>query len=282
MHFARVCRVVCSTGPVPLSIEELKTTMTQAIAARPTRSLERTPAARMFYSASALLILALVVTGFRHFYFEGGAYPGRPITPPIRTLIIAHGVSMSAWLILFAVQPMLVASGNPRTHMKVGKIGGVLALAILILGTMVAVQSARVTPPEQILWTLDRVQFMAVPLIGVWVFAGFVAVGLWKRKKPATHRAMMLCGTLAASAAGFSRIDFTNNLYIGTAIERIFGPFLVTSVLAVALLAIRCMLIRSLDRALAIGTCVLIAACVGTMLIARTGAWHSFATMLTG
>jgi hypothetical protein len=256
--------------------------MTQVLSARPAMTAARSPAARMFYSIAALIILALVVVGFRHFYLEGGAYPGRPITPPIRTLIIAHGVSMSAWLIFFAIQPMLVASGNLRTHMKVGKVGGVLALAILVLGSMVAVQSARVTPPEQILWTLDRVQFIAVPLIGVWVFAAFVAVGLWKRQKPATHRAMMLTGTLAASAAGFSRIDFTNNLYMGTAVERYFGPFLITIALAIVFLTIRSLLIRSLDRALAVGTGLLIVACAGTMLLARTEAWRGFATMLIG
>ncbi len=242
----------------------------------------KSPAARLFYSASALVILVLVVIGFRHFYFEGAAHPGRPITPPIRMLIIAHGVTMSAWLIFFAVQPMLVASGHLRAHMKAGKIGGVLALANLAAGSLLAVQSAKHAPPEFVLWTLDRAQFMAVPMLGIWVFAAFVAVGLWKRKKPATHRAMMLCGTLAAAAAGISRIDITNNIYMGTQLERFFGPFLTTLMLAFALLTIRCVLIRSLDRALAVGTLLLTAACVGTMFIARTDAWRSFAEMMMG
>lgn len=262
--------------------------MTQILTARSQSSsvrstaASRTPAARIFYSASALVILVLVVIGFRHFYFEGGAYPGRPIPAPIRALVIAHGVSMSAWLIFFAVQPMLVASGNPRAHMKAGKIGGLLALAIVVLGSMIAVQSAKNAPPEQVLWTLDREQFMAVPLIGVWIFAAFVAAGLWHRKKPATHRAMMLTASLAVAAAGISRIDVTNNLYMGTRWEYYFGPFLTTLVLAFAMLAIRSAIIRSLDRALAVGTLLLAAACVGTMIIARTGAWQSFATALMG
>ena len=256
--------------------------MTPDPTARSHSSSVRSSAARLFHSASALVIFVLVVIGFRHFYFEGAAHPGRPITPPIRMPIIGHGVTMSTWLIFFAVQPMLVASGHLRAHMKAGKIGGVLALANLALGSLLAVQSATHAPPEFVLWTLDRVQFMAVPMLGIWTFAAFVAAGLWKRKEPATHRAMMLSGTLAAAAAGISRIDITSSLYMSTQWEHVFGPFLTTLILAFALLAIRCVLLRSLDRPLAVGTLLLTAACVGTMFIARTDAWRSFAAMLMG
>ena len=51
-------------------------------------------ALRVFHVGTALLLLSLVLWGFHHFYFSGQAYPGRPLTPPIRTLVIAHGVTI--------------------------------------------------------------------------------------------------------------------------------------------------------------------------------------------
>jgi hypothetical protein len=43
---------------------------------------------RWFYSAASLSLLVLMFIGFQLFYLQGMAYPGRPLTPPIRTLLI--------------------------------------------------------------------------------------------------------------------------------------------------------------------------------------------------
>lgn len=239
-------------------------------------------ALRAFYPAAAAIVLVLTFLGFHHFYLEGRSYPGREIPPPIRTLIIAHGVAMAAWLILFAAQPLLVASGRLRVHMTVGKIGAALAVLVFGLGIALAIQSTRYSPPDMVIWTLQPRPFMAIPFLSVFVFAGFVGVGIWKRKKPAIHRPMMLLGTVGAAAAGISRIDTLNDLYTGTGWERAFGPFLFAGVLAVVLLAVRCALTRTLDRAFAIGTGVLVISFLLIMQIARTSAWEQFAGMLAG
>jgi hypothetical protein len=237
---------------------------------------------RAFYPAAAAIIVALDVWGFQHFYLHGQSYPGREITPPIRTLVIAHGLAMSAWLVLFMVQPSLIAVRRPRVHMTLGRVGVLVALAILGLGLMIAIESTRALPPDAVLWGLGPRPFMAIPFFVVLAFAGFVGVGIWKRKRPAVHKAMMLLGTLAASSAGISRIDELSNLYLGTMAERLLGPFVMTSALAVILLAIRCALIRSIDRWLAIGTPVLIGVFALIMVVARTAAWDRFAAMLVG
>ncbi len=237
---------------------------------------------RLFYPTAAAIIVALDVWGFQHFYLHGQSYPGREITPPIRMLVIAHGLAMSVWLLLFMVQPSLIAVRRPRVHMTLGKAGVVVAAAIFGLGLMIAIESTRALPAEAVLWGLSPRPFMAVPFFVILAFAGFVGVGIWKRKRPAVHKPMMLLGTLAASTAGISRIDEFSNLYLGTIAERVLGPFFVTSVLAVALLAIRCALTRSLDRWFAVGTAVLIGCFALVMVVARTGAWDRFAAVLVG
>lgn len=240
-----------------------------------------TPAG-LFYSVTALVLIALTLAGFQHFFFHGMSYPGRPITPPIRGLIIAHGVAMSLWLVVFLVQPLLVATGRVRTHMAVGKVGAAVAAGVLVLGMLVAVNSARVSPPEMKIWNLPPKQFMAVPFFGALTFAGFVAVAIWQRRKPAIHRAMMLTGTFAAMSAAVSRIDLLNNLYVGTMWETVFGPFFFAQIIFGLLLVTRCAITRSFDKWMAIGFAVLTLICIGVMRLAPTSTWESFASMLTG
>jgi hypothetical protein len=234
----------------------------------------------LFYSAVAVLLIALTLTGFRHFFFHGMSYPGREITPPIRGLVIAHGVVMSAWLLLFLLQPLLVATGYRRVHMAVGKAGVALAIGVVAAGLAVAVNSARVSPPEMKLWGLSPKQFMAVPFIAALLFAAFVGVGIWYRRRPDIHRPMILMGTFAAMSAAISRIDAINNLYLGTVWETVFGPFFATQILCGVLLLIRCAITRSFDRWFAIGFVVLTLACALIMLVAKTDGWNSFASLL--
>ena len=78
----------------------------------------RAPAeGRWFYSAATLALLVITLAGFRFFYLEGKAYPGRELAPPIRTLLVAHGILMTGWMALAAAQPLLVAAGQiGRAH----------------------------------------------------------------------------------------------------------------------------------------------------------------------
>src|SRR4051812_43633259 len=88
----------------------------------PTRSHNR-----WLYSMASLSLLVLTFVGFQLFYLQGKAYPGRPLTQPIRTLIIIHGCLMTAWMLLAVTQPLLVGAGRRRWHMKLGIFGVALA-----------------------------------------------------------------------------------------------------------------------------------------------------------
>lgn len=231
---------------------------------------------RLFYIGSAALMLLLAFIGFNKFYLHGQAFPGREITPPIRTLVITHGIAMTAWLGLLLAQPTLIAARKHRLHMQLGKLGALLAAVILITGIWLAIRTTAVTPPEVILFGLAPKPFMAVPFISVVIFAIFVALGVMYRRKPHIHRSMMLLATLAAMSAAVARIQPLNDLYAGTEWERLFGPFLFTAIIGIALVGIRSAMARSLDRPFAIGMVVLIAASVGIMLLAPTSAWAAF------
>jgi hypothetical protein len=238
-------------------------------------------AGRYFYSASAILLFVLMFIGFQNFYLHGKAFPNRPLAPPVRGLLIAHGTAMTLWMVLFVVQPLLVAGGNKRMHMTLGKIGAVLAACIIGLGMYTAIQSAKFTPPEVRIWGLPGKNFMAVPVISILVFAGYVALGVITRKKPAIHRPMMFMAVLSTMSAPIARIDWLSSLYHMTIWERVFGPFFMTLVIGAILFALKTILTRSFDRIFAIAFVALIALNWFNWAIAPTDAWLSVANALT-
>ena len=258
-------------------------TEVQSVPAKPTQVVpaKATDGGRYFYSVAAILLFALMLIGFQQFYLHGKAFPNRPLAPPVRGLLIMHGIAMSLWMVLFVAQPLLVAGGNKRLHMALGKMGAVLAACIFGLGMFTAIQSAKFTPPEARIWGLPGKNFMAVPVISIIVFAGYVAIGVLTRRKPQIHRPMMFMAVMATMSAPIARIDFFNSMYHLTVWERVLGPFFMTLVIGAVLFAIKSILTRSFDRAFATGFAALIALSWFTWAVAPTDAWLTVANALT-
>jgi hypothetical protein len=236
--------------------------------------------ARLFYTGAAALLLVLMLLGFQQFYLHGRAFPNRPLTPPIRTLLILHGIGMTLWMLLLVVQPFLIANQNYRRHMFMGRIGGFVAASVFLLGLAVAISAAKVNPPEMRLWGLAPKQFLAVPIAAIGTFVTFVAIGIWKRRQPEIHRPMMFLSTLLAMGAATDRIPALHSLYSQTIWGTIFGPFFIPLVVGAVLLVLRWALTRSLDHWYAAGYAALVALGAFTMKIAPTKAWDHVAGFL--
>jgi hypothetical protein len=234
-------------------------------------------ATRWFFTFCGVVFAACAIVGFKHFYFEGRAYPGREITPPIRAAVVAHGASMTLWLLLTVVQPLLVASGCCRAHRRFGAFGAAVALAVVLLGVRVGVHSARVSPPDFVLWGMLPPSFMAVPVVSVVGFGVFVALAVLWRNRPDRHRAMIFSANLATLSAAVSRIDALNALYLGTVWETWFGPFFMTQVLGAVLVALRIAVVRRLERPLLAGFVAQAALAFAICRFAPSDTWVSFA-----
>jgi hypothetical protein len=235
---------------------------------------------RYFYSIATALLLVLTVVGFQLFYFHGMAYPGRPLTPPIRSLVITHGVAMSLWMLLSLAQPFLIASGNRRVHMALGKVAAVIAVCLVVLGIKLGIASCKVAPPDLMHGPLTPKQFMAVPVLDIVLFALFVAAGIWWRKRPEIHKPMMFMASLAAVGAAIARIDFFNHLYAGTMWQKIFGDLFFTLVVGAFFVTAKCLVFRKFDRWLAAGYGVMV---IWFLMIAQgamTPAWDKIASFL--
>jgi hypothetical protein len=108
---------------------------------------------------------------------------------------VAHPCAR-AWLLLLITQTSLVAADRIGTHRKVGVAGAGIGLALVALGVLTAFRGARDG------WNPggpfhDSIGFLAVTLGDVLLFSGFVAAGLYYRRRPDWHKRFMLLGTLA-------------------------------------------------------------------------------------
>jgi hypothetical protein len=236
--------------------------------------------ARLFYAGAAALLLAVMFIGFQQFYLHWRAFPDRPLTPVIRTLVIAHGIAMSLWMMLLLVQPLLVLIRKYRVHMAVGTAGAVLAVLIVVLGLELALESARIDPSRIFVWSMTYKEFMAVPFVSILIFAGFVATGILNRRRPEIHRPMMLLATLTVISAATDRIPALLSLFEQTVWGTTFGPFFPPLLCGALLLVIKWALTRSFDRYFAMGWAGLVVADAGIIKLATTQTWDGMASFL--
>ena len=237
---------------------------------------------RLFYTVAAAVLLAVTFIGFQQFYLHGRAVGDRPIPPKAQLLTVIHGVTMSAWIILFLIQPWLIVSGNRRQHIILGRVGAILALAIIGIGVFMAIHSVRVSPHDGLFHGLTQNQFLAIPLTDIAKFAIFVTIGVLARRRAEIHRPMMLLATLSLATAAAARIGALTRPYYETFLDNLFGPLLPILVLGGLFLVAQRLLAHRFDRYYALGFAGLVVTAPLIMSLARTEAWGRFAAFLVG
>ncbi len=241
----------------------------------------RSDPTRLLYAAAALLLLVLMLLGFQQFYLHGRAYPAHPLAPPVRPLLITHGVVMTLWIVTFLVQTLLIVGGNRRLHMTIGPFAAGLAVVMVLLGLWLPIQTTRFEP-DIMVWGLNRVHFMAIPMFSILTFGVFVGLGIWHRRRPDVHRPMMLLATLGVMGAATTRITGLRELYAHTIWGAWFGPFFIALAIGMLFLAVKSYLTRSFDRRFATGLAVMLIVDALAMKLAPTDVWGRFAAFLVG
>mgnify|MGYP005806677919 FL=1 len=162
-----------------------------------TRSIALAPPHRL-YTIAAWAVAAVVVLGFAKTYYLKLAF-GTPTLPPLLHL---HGLIMSLWFGLFVVQTRLVAAHRLDLHRQLGLLGAFLAVAVLVVGTVTAINAAHLGrspgPPPLI--------FLVVPLGDMVVFGTMVGAGLGLRARGDYHKRFMLLSCVGILAAAIARI----------------------------------------------------------------------------
>jgi hypothetical protein len=221
-------------------------------------------------------MLMIMFAGFHPYYLRGEGMGGRKISHQLVMLVLVHSSSMTAWLILFFVQSLLVPARKLRLHMKLGWAAVAVALVVVVSGFMVAVQSVRPVPAVPF-WGMAYRQFLMVMLAEVALFTLFVLAGLLSRKKPKIHRAMMLLASLSILAGATVRMPVLFPVFGEGGWVGIFGPIFT---LGAVFLLVRSLLGRSLDRWLTAGYAVMVVIYVSACKFAVSNAWSHLANAI--
>lgn len=232
---------------------------------------------RYFYSSAAGLFLVLMLVGFHSFYLQGTGFEGRKLDPRILVLVSVHGGAIALWFVLFFLQSLLITARRRGLHMTLGWSTVVLGPALAGLGVSVAITSVRMTDPQFHFFGMLYSRFLLVMLVEMTLFAGFLTVGVVKRKTPRIHRNMMLMASLAILPGATSRIEPLLSLFGVTGWMGLFGA---TFSIGVALMLVRWAVTRRMDKSLAAGMAIWTAAFTLSMQLALTSTWGRMATFI--
>jgi hypothetical protein len=239
----------------------------------PTAALPRMNPERLFFGGMGLFVLVLVVAGFApSFYLRGVAAPYVPLNP-MTSLIVAHGIVFSAWVLLFISQTALITTRRVHVHRRLGLAGMGLAATMVVLGVLVAVQQAVLgrAPPG-----LPPLQWFAVPMFDMVVFAGLVTAGFVLRRDAQTHKRLMLLATLVMLQPAIGRFPFPTDVFYGELAT------VVAWAMCLPLVAWDVFSRGRIQWATAIGVTVLAAEQLIRIAVWRTDEWQMLAAWVVG
>jgi hypothetical protein len=168
----------------------------------------RWSAERRFYFGMSLALFAAMFLGFartfflRHWYPDWALAHGAP-----EPFFLVHGVAFVGWFLLLVVQPSLVAAGRVDLHRRLGRLGGALAAAMVVLGVVGSLMAARRATGFMNV-PMPPLQFLVVPLLIIVLFALFVTLALVYRRDPQRHKRYMLLASITLIEAGVARWPF--------------------------------------------------------------------------
>lgn len=154
---------------------------------------------RRFFTGIAAALVAVTLIGFAPTYYLS-SFTGAPALTP---LVHLHGIVFSGWMLLFLGQTSLIAAGRADIHRLTGIAGALLALVVVVVGVIVAIESGRLGngPPGR-----NQPVFLVFPLSNMLIFAIFVGLGISNRNRAQYHKRLMLLATMGLVITPLARI----------------------------------------------------------------------------
>lgn len=237
-------------------------------------------AERWFFVGLTLTALAVVILGFGNTYYlqplTGATHTasGHPLTLRRTTMIHAHAILFTGWLVLLAAQVGLVATGRTAVHRRLGMAAVGLIPVMVITGLVTAVEGARNG------WQPggpfpDSLGFMIAGFRDLTIFLVLTGAGLWWRRRPDVHKRLMLLGTIGG---------LLWPAIVRTAIQPLgFAPMFAVLATLVLALAARDFIVGARARwlSLGVGVAILLTFPVA-MVVGNTTGWRAFAAWAVG
>jgi len=226
----------------------------------------------IFFPSMALAMAATVFAGFARSWFLKPIFHAPPEISP---LIAVHGAAFTAWIAILIAQTAFVANNRRDLHMQLGVAGFAVAIAMLGLGTALAIDALKRgfsppgSPPAPI--------FFAIPIGDMVAFIPMLWLGWANRRRAAYHKRYMILATALILDAAVARIPlgFIESGGIIAAFIVCDCFILLTAVYDIAML-------RRVHPATLISGAIIIGSQVLRLAISGTPMWLHFANWLAG
>ena len=199
---------------------------------------------RWIFVAMAAWFIAIVLVGFIPDAIMKVDMVRAGTRPPFPPVLHVHAVVMGAFLLTLLAQTWMMATGRRALHMQIGIFGMALAVALVIVGFVLAptmyyqtwngLQIAPAAARKQLQELLSVKENILLLQLGAGLlFAVFIAIAVSARKdNPGLHKRMMILGTAVPLAASIDRMEWlpssfpaspwTTDLYILAAVSPMF------------------------------------------------------------
>ena len=156
----------------------------------------------LFFSGMAAVALVAVLVGFARTYFLAGLFRA-----PLPSLLVhIHAATFTSWIVLLIAQISLVAAWRVDLHRRLGRLGFVLAVLMIVIGVLTASDRLARESANPGTDSIEEVRHLyAVSLGGMLMFGTFIYCGYRNRLRPSVHKRLMLFATFSLLDAGFDR-----------------------------------------------------------------------------
>jgi hypothetical protein len=231
---------------------------------------------RLFYGGMAAALGLTILGGFASTYYLRFFADGPRTTfngGPFTAVVHLHGALFTAWVILFGVQTALIASHQVAVHRRMGVAGAVLAVAMVGVGSFLAIATASrgAAPPG-----MDPLAFLAIPMFDMVLFSTFVGSALALRRDRETHKRLMLLAYISIIVPAIARLPGVFPL-LGPP-----GAFGMSLLFVVAAVVYDFVSRRRVHRAYVIGGAMIVLSVPLRFFISGTDAWRLLAKGLVG
>jgi hypothetical protein len=236
-----------------------------------------------FYIGVALMMILLNIVAFAPSLIDQS---GRNVALPLTPLVLLHTVVSVGWLCLFLAQATLAATSRLATHRRVGVMGAVLSVVLVVTAVLVVIAQARrgfdlsgdigrLPLPADVDGLSATIALLYFPV----QFGILVGAALWYRNRSPVHRRLMLFAVLAG-------LTPTPVAHI---VGHWIGPqpwagilFPLSTLLFVSLIAVHDRITEGRVHRMTLWLGVLVVAMdqVFTLVAQRSEAWRSFANWL--
>jgi len=117
-------------------------------------------------------------------------------------IVHLHVAAYTSWLLLLAAQVWLVRTRRVAVHRRLGMAALLLIPLMLVLGPATAITQIVHNPYMPDRW----IAWLSVNFANTFGSVFLLAAGFLMRRDPASHKRLMLMGTIAVTEPGFSRI----------------------------------------------------------------------------